>query len=191
MANRRKLKEMLDLTCEMWDDPWAFHYQNHELADSETHSVFLAGPSSRQDILEFKWRAYAVHYLRKAGFKGIIYVPEPRENDWSFKETFEEKIVAWESMRLLNTSMVMFWVPRHETQLPGRVTNTELGFCLGMAYANPDKFKDRMVFGCPPNAWKVKSEKHYSENIVGIKPFDNLQIMCEHVKAKLGSWMNY
>ena len=190
MANRQETQRILDLTCKMWDDPFVYMYQNKELAEDEVHSVFLAGPSSREDVLEFKWRSLAVHYLRKAGFQGIIYVPEPRENDWSFKENFGQQVVEWESTRLLSASITFSWIPRHQTQLPGRVTNTELGFHLGMAYASPEKFKERVIFGCPPDAWKVKSEKHWA-SLANLEPFDNLQLMCEHVAAKIGTWMNY
>jgi hypothetical protein len=95
-------------------------------------------------------------------------------------------IVAWESKRLLHASIAFIWLPRHQVQLPGRVTNTELGFLSGMAYAAPKKFKKRLVFGCPPGAWKVNSEIHWA-SLAGINPFDNLKKMCEYTRAKLSS----
>jgi hypothetical protein len=67
MANRHETQEMLDLTSMMWDDPLVYFYQSSQLAESGIDSIFLAGPTSREDVLEFKWRAFAVHYLRKAG----------------------------------------------------------------------------------------------------------------------------
>lgn len=184
MPNRQQLQEMLDLTCVMWDDPNVRFYQDLELTDTSQRSVFLAGPSSRQDVLEFKWRPLGVHYLRKAGFQGIIYVPEPREDDWSFKESFPIPIVKWESIRILTCNIVMVWFRRHQIQLPGRVTATELAFLSGMIYADPEKFKDRLVFGHPPDAWKVKSDVHWA-SLAGITPYHNLQPMCEHVAKKL------
>jgi hypothetical protein len=190
MANRQETQRMLDLTCAMWDDPWVMHYQDLDFAPDEVSSIFLGGPSSRQDILEYKWRAFAVHYLRAAGYKGVIYVPEPRNNDWSFKDAFPMKIVQWESGRLLRASVKMFWIPRHETQLPGRVTNTEFGFFSGALYAAPEKFKDRVFVGFPPEAWKVNSEKHWA-TIAGVEQFDNLPVMCTHVAHKLPIWTNY
>jgi len=72
----------------MWDDPLVYHYQELQDVPEDMPSVFLAGPSSREDVLEFKWRPFAVHLLRLHGFQGVIVIPEPRENDWSFKETF-------------------------------------------------------------------------------------------------------
>lgn len=188
MANRQETQRMLDLTCAMWDDPLVYHYQDLAFAEPGIQSIFLAGPSSRQDVLEYKWRAFAVHYLRKAGYQEVIYVPEPRENDWSFKETFPMKIVKWESDRLLSCSMKMFWIPRHEIQLPGRVTNTELGFFSGAMFAAPEKFKDRVVMGCPSDAWKVNSEKHWTA-IGGVEQFSDLEAMCNYVLHKLGCLM--
>lgn len=184
MADRLKTQEMLDLTCAMWDDPKVYHYQNLELIPSDIPSVFLYGPSSREDVLEFKWRPYAVHFLRKSGFSGLIVVPEPRNNDWSFKSTFPVPIVSWEAIRLLGVTVAMGWIPRHQTQLPGRVTNTEHAFLGGMAYAAPERFKERIVWGYPHDAWKVKSEHHWIGNIAGIQPFHDLEVMCQHVASK-------
>ena len=186
MASRQETQTMLDLTTTMRDDSRVYCYQSRGLADPNTLSVFLAGPSSREDILEYKWRAFAVHYLRSAGFEGIIYIPEPRENDWTFKETFQGKIVAWESERLLSASLAFVWLPRHQTQLPGRVTNTELGFLAGMAYADPDKFKDRFIFGCPPDAWKINSETHWA-GLAGTQRHTDLKEMCESAAGRLNN----
>lgn len=184
MANRVKTQEMLDLTCAMWDDPLVYHYQNLEPIPEDEPSAFLFGPSSREDVLEFKWRPYGVHFLRKWGFDGLIVVPEPRNNDWSFKDTFPVEIVDWEAERALAVKKAVGWLPRHPTQLPGRVTNTELGFLGGMAYAAPERFKDRLIWGYPTDAWKVKSEHHWISRIAGVQPFHDLEKMCKHVALR-------
>ena len=184
MANRQQTQRMLDLTCDMWDDPLVYMYQNPEIVTNGQYTIFLAGPSSREDILEYKWRAFAVHYLRKAGVQGIIYVPEPRENDWSFKKTFEGQIVEWESTRILKARMAMVWIPRHPVQLPGRVTNTELGVLIGRCLANPRDYDFMFEFGYPSDAWKVKSETHWA-SLAGKKPFHDLEYMCKTVAARL------
>jgi hypothetical protein len=173
---------MLDLTCAMWDDPLVYHYQELQDVPDDMSSVFLAGPSSREDVLEFKWRPRAVELLRLYRFTGVIVVPEPRENDWSFKETFPTEIVSWERKRLLlQVKKVVFWIPRHQTQLPGRVTNIELGFLAGMSYADPERYKKRLVWGYPETAWKVKSEDHWVHDTADIKPWHHLEAMCKHV----------
>ena len=182
MANRTQTQNMLNLTGAMWDDPQVYHYQELLNVPADIPSLFLAGPSSRDDVLEFKWRPLAVHFLRYHGFQGIIVVPEPRENDWSFKETFPTEIVSWERKRLLlQVQKAVFWIPRHQIQLPGRVTNTELGFLAGMAYVDPKRFKQRLVWGYPETAWKVKSEDHWVHEVAGIEPWHNLEAMCKHV----------
>jgi len=184
MPSRQKLQEMLDLTCKMWDDPKVHQYQNIEDPSMWERSIFLAGPTSREDVLNFKWRPYAVNYLRMAGYHDTIIVPEARNDDWSFKETFPTTIVKWEADRLLAANIAMFWVPRHQTQLPGRVTNIELGFMAGLVYANP-KIWNRLVWGYPLDAWKVKSEDHWVKNVSGIQPFHDLNEMCIHVVDRL------
>jgi hypothetical protein len=109
--NIKKYEYLLDLCKKMWEDPLVFHYQNLDLAPTGVKSIFLAGPSSRQDILEYKWRILAVQHLRECGYEGVIYVPEPYENDWSFKKSFPMEIVAWESERLLSSNIAFFWIP--------------------------------------------------------------------------------
>ena len=73
MAGRKETQKMLNLTCAMWDDEKVLCYQDAEGSTWNQDSIFLAGPSSREDVLEFKWRSLAVHYLREAGFIGIIF----------------------------------------------------------------------------------------------------------------------
>lgn len=183
MTDRLRTQEMLDLTCKMWDDPLVHHYQDQQPVPGNVPSIFLVGPSSREDVLNFKWRPFAVHFLRKFGFDGVIIVPEPRNDDWGFKHSLLIPIVSWERARILTVSKVVAWVPRHATQLPGRVTNTELGFLAGMAYASPERFKNRIIWGYPPNAWKMKSEYHWVAETAGIEPFHNLEKMCKHVAS--------
>ena len=183
-----KLKLSIRLAECMWRDLRVYQYQNLELASSRQKSVFLAGPSSRQDIMESKWRVFAVNHLRQAGYRGVIYVPEPREDDWSFKKDFPMEIVDWEIERLMSCSIKMFWIPRHEVQLPGRVTNTELGFQLGRAYENP-KLKEKIIWGYPSDAWKVKSELHWAR-LSDIEPFNDLGNMCKYIAQKLNNKNN-
>ncbi len=179
MPNRLETQKMLDLTCAMWDDNKVFCYQDGDNYLSHGgDNIFLAGPSSREDVLEFKWRSLAVHYLRNSGYKQGIIIPEPRENDWSFKDSFLSSIVAWESRAILTSDLTLFWIPRHQTQLPGRVTNTELGFMAGRAHADPQMNRYRFLWGYPPDAWKVKSEHHWVTNVAGIKPVHDLAELC-------------
>jgi hypothetical protein len=174
----------------MWDDPHVSFYQDLKFVPDETHSVFLVGPSSRHDVIQFKWRADTHHLLRKGGYPGHIYIPEPKEDDWSFKETFPITIDTWERERILSCSIVLAWLCREQVQLPGRLTNFETGFLTGMAYAAPEKFKQKFIVGAPPDAFKVKSELNWIRH-ADITPYNNLGEMCSEVHRRLGSWMNY
>jgi hypothetical protein len=40
------------------------------------------------------------------------------------------------------------------------------------------------MMGCPPDAWKIKSETHWA-SIPGIEVFDNLEVMCLSAASKL------
>ena len=62
-------------------------------------------------------------------------------------------------------------------------TNTEIGFLAGMAYADPIRFKNRLIWGYPEDAWKVKSEEHWVGDIAGIKPFHDLEVMCAYAAS--------
>lgn len=190
MPSRTQHQEMLARTCAMWDDPHVSFYQDLKLVPTETHSVFLVGPSSRHDVIEFKWRANAHYLLRKFGYRGHIYIPEPKEDDWSFKKNFPMSIDTWERERILSCSLVLAWLCREQTQLPGRLTNFETGFLTGMAYANPERFKRKFIVGAPSNAYKVKSELNWIRH-AGVTPYDSLEEMSQEVVSRLGSWMNY
>lgn len=188
MSDRYDLRTMYEMAVAMWDDPLVYHYQDLQEIPDDVPSVFLAGPSSRENVLEFKWRAEFVFKLRLMGYKGIIVVPEARDNDFSFKQHWEldpsapPSIVSWECKRLLlQVKKAVFWIPRHQVQLPGRVTNTELGFLAGMAYAAPDKYKDRLIWGYPKDAWKVKSEYHWVAEQAGILPYHDIAEMCQEI----------
>jgi hypothetical protein len=184
MPDRRKHLEMLNRTCAMWDDPRVKFYQDLDFVPEDEVSLFALGPSSRHDVIEFKWRADLHHLVRVAGYDGYIYMPEPREDDWTFKRTFPMKISTWERQRILRSTLVFGWVPREPIQLPGRMTNFEAGALTGMVLAQPEKFKDRFMIGAPPDAHKVDSEMDWIRD-AGITPFDNLDEMCAEVPRRV------
>jgi hypothetical protein len=185
MRKREEIKQRLELACGMWDDPLVYFYQQLALASRGTPSIFLAGPTSRDEVLEYKWRIFAVHFLRTYGFSGVIYVPEAREDDWSFKKTFPKNLVTWEQERVMTADVTMVWFDRHQVQLPGRLTGFEGGFLAGMAYASPSRFEKRLVVGSPPNAWKVRSEQSWVTDVAGLHWHDDLEAMCRTAIGRL------
>lgn len=114
----------------MWRDPFVQLYNDPELPlkKDQTRTVFLAGPTSRRQILEYNWRSEAVALLRAAGFTGYIYVPEPRGEEIDGDFTEKSYIHHWESTRLLGASHPAFWVPRGGSEMFGLNTNFEWGF---------------------------------------------------------------
>ena len=70
-------RRLLDLLFTMWFDPLVQCYNDKEKPTEEDErrltSIFLAGPTSRNQILEYNWRCEAVAYLREAGFVNIQF----------------------------------------------------------------------------------------------------------------------
>lgn len=118
--------------------------------------LFLAGPTWRplpsannQPPVERRtgWRKEAIDTLRRAGWRGFVFVPEfPDGSFKSWKERWSaahpgknagEQIVAWEHAALENSTLRLFWLPfalpvadnPEDTQL-GFTTRLELGYWL-------------------------------------------------------------
>lgn len=91
------------------------------------NSIFLAGPTNRENIFETSWRKEAVELFEKYNFNGAIFIPEFRipkqfsdKSDW-------EKETEWEWSILDNVSCIMFWIERKSPDRLGLTTNLEFG----------------------------------------------------------------
>jgi len=175
----------LKLLSAMWADPRVQLYSDkklpapEELADG---SVFLAGPTSRNQIVECNWRSEAVAYLREAGFSGYIYAPEPRGEEKRGDFTERSYIHRWESDRLLSASRPTFWIPRNSGELLGLNTNLELGIFIGKVLftgQNPTVF-----IGWPDDAKRMGLPSHYAVEIAGCLRFKTLKSLCNAVAGK-------
>lgn len=174
-------KIRLDLIQKMWGDPRvqcyndAEHPSEEELKDG---SVFLAGPTSRKFNLNFNWRCQAVEYLRHHGYRGWIYVPEPRGMEQSGDFTERSYIHNWESSRLISAAHKVFWIPRSGQEMLGLNTNLELGIILGMVLAE----KPLSVFvGWPSDAERMGLPDHYVLDLAKLHPYPFLAELCEAV----------
>ena len=87
-----------------------------------TKSIFLAGPSPRNPD-QPNWRPEALAALEAMGYDGVVFVPLPREGDWSHGYDAQ---VEWELTYLNMADVVLFWVPRSK-DLPAMTTNVEFG----------------------------------------------------------------
>ena len=118
-------------------------YSDQELIDVRSaKSIFLAGPTPRSPEVK-SWRPEALKILEGYKFDGIVFVPE--YSDGKPLDSYNNQI-AWEHTALELATVVMFWIPRNLTTLPGFTTNIEFGF-----YAKSGK----IVLGAPLNTPKM------------------------------------
>lgn len=165
----------------MWSDPRVQLYHDTQIPEDGGNGVFLAGPTSRSQILEYNWRCEAVSFLRQLEYKGWIFCPEPRgqENEGDFTE--RKVIHKWESDRLMLASDVVFWIPRNKDELLGLNTNLELGIILGMrmGYSSPR----RVHVGWPDDAERMGLPRHYV-HFAELRCYNTLWDTCREVVSK-------
>lgn len=176
----------LSLLEAMWADPLVQCYNDAEKPSKRDEqrrgSVFLGGPTSRHQFISCNWRGAAVAYLREAGFRGYIYIPEPRGEEISTDFTERSYIHNWESDRLLYATHQVFWIPRKADELLGLNTNLELGICIGkMLFA---KGKSSLFIGWPPEAERMGLPNHYAVELCGCHRYTNLKDLCYAVAGK-------
>ena len=179
-------RNRLELLEQMWSDPRVQCYNDAVMpseAELQDGAVFIAGPTSRRQILEYNYRCEAVGHLREAGFKGYIYVPEPRGKEFGDDFTERGYIHKWESDRLFaKATKKVFWIPRMADELLGLSTNLEFGIALGMLLAGS---QIELFVGWPENAQRMGLPDHYSTLLAGQKRYDSLRSMCFAIMGKL------
>lgn len=176
-------QDKLDALQAMWGDPRVQLYNDEKFPNyaelGQVSSVFLAGPTSRNQILECNWRCDAVALLRSCGFHGWIFCPEPRGQELAGDFTERSYIHEWESSRLMNATHVAFWIPRKADELLGLNTNLELGIFLGIAIASHLDGK-RLFVGWPPEAERMGLPKHYAQ-MAGVETYTELSSLCKAI----------
>jgi len=167
----------------MWQDERVQFYDDKEMpGDKDVSSVYLAGPTSRNQILEYNWRCEAVKILREVGFTGWIYCPEPRGEEISGSIAGTSKAYKWESDRLLTATHVAFWIPRKGEELLGLNTNFELAFLLGGLTIKNNLNERNLFVGWPIGAERMALPRHYL-NMSGMTHYSELQKLCEAVSS--------
>lgn len=114
-----------------------------------TKSIFLAGPSPR-DPAQPNWRPEALAALEAMGYDGVVFVPLPRNGDWSHGYDAQ---VEWELTHLNMADVALFWVPRSK-DLPALTTNVEFG-----AFYDTGK----AILGYPKEATQMRYLDHLAK----------------------------
>ena len=143
------------------------NYSNEPIKSSLTaeHSVFLAGPTLRNEPFEKSWRKYTCDKLKELGYKGLIYVPEFETG--TMKPDLTEQ-AGWERKGLTNADIILFYIPRKIPELAGYTTNVEFGMWLS-------KKPDNCMLCIPEWAEKVNYLKWLWKQEVPEKPiYSNL-----------------
>jgi 8-oxo-dGTP pyrophosphatase MutT (NUDIX family) len=147
-------------------------YAPNEIPTNFSKSIFLAGPTPRsKDVTS--WRGDAINYLDKAGYDGVVFLPEPE--DGNFSTNYEDQI-DWEEKAMNASDIILFWIPRDMERMPALTTNTEFGeyFKLG-----------KCVLGTPNEAVKIKYQRYKAEK-QHIPSFIDLFEMINYVVGYLG-----
>lgn len=144
-------------------------------------SIFLVGPTACRDHRRpaqpgesTTWRPDALAALTKAGFTGVVYVPE-RSNGNNPDFEFEPQ-ATWELAALEHTSVIAAWVPRVVSPdlvhfgMPGFTTNVEFGFWLATS-------PDRLLYGRPDWAHNVRYLDFLYKRQTGRAPITTLEEM--------------
>jgi hypothetical protein len=175
-------RNMLGKLKAMWEDPLVQLYNDASLPNELFRgSVFLAGPTSRHQVLECQWRAQAVSLLRHYGFEGWIFCPEPRGIELSSDFTERSYIHKWESDRLMGARHVAFWIPRKADELLGLNTNFELGMSVKRAELD-ENYRRKLFVGWPHEAERMGLPNHYME-MAGFYRYTTLEELCQTVES--------
>lgn len=117
---------------------------------AQNGSLFLAGPTPRNEYPHPSWRPDALRILENYDYNGVVFVPE--DEDGQCKGDYTEQ-VEWEEEGLTLATCILFWFARKIPEMPGLTTNDEWGTW---------KASGKVVFGAPTWAKKVSYQAHYA-----------------------------
>ncbi|MFI2371897.1 nucleoside 2-deoxyribosyltransferase domain-containing protein [Streptomyces sp. NPDC018833] len=128
-------------------------YVGQEPPEAWAAAVYLCGPTAT-DPAEPSWRPDAVAALR-AAWSGtgrlVVFLPEPVPG--GTYPAYAEQI-AWEEDAMRRSDVILFWIPRDMSRLPGLVSNIKWG-----AWCD----SGRAVLGAPPEAERMAYLLHFAD----------------------------
>jgi 8-oxo-dGTP pyrophosphatase MutT (NUDIX family)/nucleoside 2-deoxyribosyltransferase len=98
-------------------------YAQEEFPSEYTKSIFLAGPTPRDNNIE-SWRNEALEILKQLKYDGAVFIPESK--DGKFNGKYDDQ-VEWEKTGLNKADCIVFWIPRDLETMPAFTTNIEWG----------------------------------------------------------------
>lgn len=143
-------------------------YAKEAFPEEGTLSLYLMGPTPREQYGRvLSWRAEALDLLERLDFQGEVFLPEPRDGQWS--GAYHEQ-VEWEEAALQRADRILVWLPRDMETWPGLTTNDEWGYWKGRDPA-------RLIFGAPPEATCVRYQQHYAQQLA-VPVYATLEEVC-------------
>jgi hypothetical protein len=117
-------------------------YALQEFPDPKIPSIFLAGPTPRKSYTP-SWRPKAIKMAKRFKQELVIYSPEPKAADKWNPDSDEH--LNWRRAAMLRSRVILFWVDRKLSSMPGFRTNTDWGHWTA-------RDPDRLVLAYPLNA---------------------------------------
>jgi 8-oxo-dGTP pyrophosphatase MutT (NUDIX family) len=156
----------------VWNSGLKVVYAQEILPIEVVKSVFLAGPSPRDEVTP-SWRPEALELLSKLGYDGHVFVPEPRDGKpWS---DYTSQI-EWETNALNQADIIVFWVPRKAPTMLALTTNIEWGL-----WADTGK----CILGTPPGAEHVRYLQWMASKMK-VPNYSTLEATLQEAVAKVG-----
>lgn len=156
-------------------------YTGEEMPDVINKSIFLAGPTPRNNEEQESWRPDALKLLEDMGFDGVVFVPENRDGE--FKMNYDDQI-DWEEKYLSVADCVLFWVPRDLT-LDSKDFPKMAAFTTNVEWGKWEK-SGKVVFGAPKKAPKNDYLKFYAEKY-NVPVCDTLKDTLESALDMIGT----
>jgi len=152
-------------------------YSGEPFPDEITKSMFLAGPTPRNDSAQ-SWRIPdALEILERLNYDGHAFIPEHRPGAGTCGDFDTHTYREWETAGLHRADKIVFWVPRELKTMPAFTTNVEWG-----AWRRSGK----AVFGAPSGAPKTLYLKLEAEEF-GVPQFTSLEETLAHAVTSLGN----
>lgn len=148
------------------------NYSDQEIIKGKK-SIFLAGPTPRKEEI-VSWRKEAIKILKENNFDGIVYVPE--YSSMKPRGDYEDQVM-WEREGLMNSSVIVFWIPRSFPDMLAFTTNVEFGYYIHTG---------KILYGRPNESIKNRYLDWLYELDYKKKPYNNLEELLKEAIKKVG-----